>query len=77
MRTADKLNQLLVQARVRGLEVRFEYLGGQGGGVCTFGGRNWLFVDLAQSVTDQMESVQSALAERNLVSEPMPLRRAA
>ncbi len=78
MRTADRLNQLLFEARSNDLVVRFEYLDGQGGGLCAFGGKRWLFVDLAQSVEDQLECVQSALSEELANSDPMRnVRRAA
>lgn len=70
MRTADHLNQLLFEARQKGLTVRFEYLEGQGGGRCSYGGKNWLFVDLAQTVEDQLESVQAALCEESPVVRP-------
>ena len=71
MHTADHLNQLLFEARQKGLTVRFEYLDGQGGGCCSFGGKHWLFVDLAQTVQDQLESVQAALREDPPVSRPL------
>ena len=78
MRTADRLNQLLFEARSNNLVVRFEYLNGQGGGVCAFGGKRWLFVDLAQSVEDQLESVQAAMSEAVDTAPPeIGIRRAA
>jgi hypothetical protein len=36
-------------------------LGGSGGGACEFGGRKWLFVDLALTVDEQLDQIGRVL----------------
>jgi hypothetical protein len=38
-----------------------EPLGGASGGLCEFGKRRWIFVDVTASVAEQLEQVLSAL----------------
>jgi hypothetical protein len=54
----EQLEVALEQARQAGYQVRFEYFGGTGGGICEFAGRKVLFVDLALSTTEQLERIQ-------------------
>jgi len=61
MRTVEKFDEVIRLARQQGFEVRFENLTGNGGGLCQFGGKNWLFIDLTQSVTEQLETIEQAL----------------
>lgn len=61
MRTVEMLEQAVCTARDLGYRIRHEWLGGGGGGACEFGGRKWLFVDLALSVEEQLEQICSAL----------------
>jgi hypothetical protein len=58
-----KLEQLIQQASQRGFEVRYEDLGGRGGGVCEFGGKRWLFIDLAVSAEESWEALHAALSQ--------------
>ena len=58
-----QLEQLIQTARQRGFEVRYEDLGGRGGGVCEFGGKRWLFIDLAVSAEESWEALQMALSQ--------------
>lgn len=58
-----QLEQLIQQARQEGFEVRFEDLGGRGGGVCEFDGKRWLFIDLAVSTEESWETLQAALTQ--------------
>jgi hypothetical protein len=61
MRTVETLEQSLRVAQELGFRVRHEWLGGSGGGACEFGGRKWLFVDLALTVDEQLDQVCRAL----------------
>ena len=56
-----QLEQLIQIARQTGFEVRYEDLGGRGGGVCEFGGKRWLFIDLAVSAEESWDVLQAAL----------------
>jgi hypothetical protein len=61
MHTVDLLQQVLALAKQLGYTVRMEDLGGEGGGICEFGGKRWLFVDLAASTIDQLRRSCDAL----------------
>lgn len=63
MHTVDRLEQALNQVRQLGYQVRFEWMGGQGGGICEFKGQKWLFVDLALGHLEQLNQVVEALRE--------------
>ena len=63
MRTVQRLSSLIRSAGDRGITIRHEYLEGNRGGVCWFGGRYWLFVDLTLSVAEQVEQVDQALRD--------------
>lgn len=56
-----QLEQLIESARANGFEIRYEQLGGTGGGVCEFRGKRWLFVDLSVSTIDALERLTDAL----------------
>ena len=69
MRTVECLEEYLRVAEQRGYEIRQEWLDGNGGGVCEFGGKKWLFVDLALSTVEQLAQVSEALeADADLTS---------
>ena len=61
MRTVELLDQALDAAMELGYRVRHEWLGGSGGGACEFGGRRWIFIDLALSAEEQLEQVGQVL----------------
>lgn len=61
MHTIELLEQVLVVAERLRYGVRHEWLGGQGCSACEFGGRKWLFVDLAVTAAEQLEQVVEAL----------------
>ena len=63
MHTVELMERSLELAQRLGYQVREEWLGGSGGGGCEFGGRKWLFVDLALSVSEQLDQVLDALRE--------------
>jgi hypothetical protein len=78
VRTVELLEKALAVAQSLGYGVRHEYLGGAGGGVCEFGARKWIFVDLALSADEQLEQVIEALRSdpRAFFADPAPqLRR--
>ena len=58
------LSALLDLADQIGFEVRREYLGGDGGGLCRLRGKWVLFVDTGASVAEQLAQAASALANR-------------
>lgn len=61
MRTVELLEQAVSTAQDLGYLIRHEWLGGSSGGACEFGGRKWLFVDLALSPDEQLEQVCQVL----------------
>lgn len=61
MHTIEKLERAIAEAVQRGYDVRMEPLGGASGGLCEFGKRRWIFVDVTASVVEQLEQVLSAL----------------
>jgi hypothetical protein len=61
MHTVEQLEAVIAEAVQRGYEVRMEPLGGASGGLCEFGKRKWIFVDITASVAEQLEQVLSAL----------------
>jgi hypothetical protein len=63
MHTVDLLEEAIGIGRQLGYQVRHEWLDGSGGGACQFGGKRWLFIDLALSTTDQLDQIVSALSE--------------
>lgn len=69
MHRVEMLEQLLARAANRGLVIRQEWLGGRGGGLCELRGQNYLFVDLALSVAEQLAQVAEAL-EHHCVALP-------
>jgi hypothetical protein len=73
MHTVEMLERLLALASQMGYVIRQEWLGGSGGGECQFGGRRYIFVDLALSVVEQLEQVAAVL--RN--DPTLPLTRPA
>lgn len=69
MHTVELREQALALARQLGYTVRQEWLGGSGGGHCEFAGRQWIFVDLSQSATEQLEQVADALRSNPAVRQ--------
>ena len=61
MHTVEMLERLLALAGQMGYTVRQEWLGGSGGGECQFGGRRYIFVDLALNAVEQLEQVAAIL----------------
>jgi hypothetical protein len=62
MDNTELLRELLDLAEKLGLEVRQEFLGGGGGGLCRLRGRQVLFVDTASAEVEQVAQIASAVA---------------
>jgi hypothetical protein len=58
----DQLRALLELAEARGVEVRQERLGGEGGALCKIKGKWVLFVDESSDRVTQLSSTAAALA---------------
>ena len=63
MHTVELLEQSCELARQLGYQIRHEWLGGSGGGVCEFGGRKWIFIDLALNAEEQLVQITQALQQ--------------
>ena len=61
MHAAELLDEAVAVAEKLGYGIRQEWLGGQGGGSCEISGRKWIFIDLALSVTEQLDQLAEAL----------------
>lgn len=78
MHTADLLDQALRAAEQLGYKVRQEWLGGGSGGDCEIKGQKWLFIDLSQSLPDQLHlAVEALRREPQAATLPLspPLRK--
>jgi len=78
MHTVEMLERMMETAERAGYTVRLEWLGGVGGGACEFGGRKWIFVDLALSVVEQLDQVATALKDDPAawkIDAPLPVRQ--
>ena len=69
MHTIELFEQVLATANQLDYQIRYENLGGSGGGGCEFGGKKWLFVDLALSTIEQLEQVVEALRDDPAIRE--------
>lgn len=71
MHSVQLLEEALRVARRLGYHVRQEWIG-SGGGPCEIRGTKWLFVDLSQSVLEQLQCVREAIeAEPGLSAIPL------
>ena len=74
MHTVELLEHALSVAGLLGIKLRMEWLGGTGGGGCEIHGQKCIFLDLAQSPSEQLEQVLAALrGEPGLAALEMPL----
>ena len=62
MSTIEQIDQLVDIAEQLGYRVRYDYFGGNGGGICECSGNKFLFLDLALTPIEQLEQLQIALA---------------
>ncbi len=73
MHTVELYEQACDAARRAGYEIRQEWLGGSGGGACEFGGKRWIFVDLALTAVEQLDQVTEALAaDQTVIAGELP-----
>jgi hypothetical protein len=63
MHTVEMRERMIRLAEDLGYTVRQEWLGGAGGGLCEFGGRRHIFLDLALSAVEQLDQIANALAD--------------
>ena len=61
MSIITQLEQSIESARQLGYDVRFDWFGGTGGGICQVNGKKVLFIDLALSPVEQLERIRVAL----------------
>ena len=57
----QRLQRRMAEARRAGFAIRTEWLGGEAGGCCEFGGQRWIFIDLSLPVADQLAQLDEAL----------------
>jgi hypothetical protein len=62
MSTIEKIDQWMTIAQRLGYQVRYDYFGGTGGGICQYNGKKILFVDLALTSIEQLEQIRKELA---------------
>ena len=75
MHTVDAMEDAVAAARRLGFNIRFDFLGGGGGGDCEIRGQKWIFIDLAQSPTEQLAQLLDAIQrEANASVLPLPLK---
>lgn len=61
MNLVRQFDEFLDVAQRLGYHIRYDYFGGTGGGVCHYGGKKWLFIDLALTAEDQLDVIFSTL----------------
>ncbi len=61
MKIEDKLEYVLELANKLGLEIRFEHLGGGGGGLCQLKGTSIMFIDIDSEPHKRYETLLSAV----------------
>lgn len=72
MNILEQINQLTQRATNAGYQIRYEHFGGSGGGICEFGGKKVLFLDLALSAMEQLEMLKTTLSKEGLVTLVKP-----
>lgn len=72
MSSYAQLEQLIDNARQSGFEIRYENLGGAGGGICEFHGKRWLFVDVSVSTLDALDRLREGLQAFTVSSGGQP-----
>ena len=73
MTSVELLEYAINTAEKFGYQIRYEYLGGVGGGACEFAGKKWIFIDLALTAYEQLEQVQNALVGDPAIGETLML----
>ena len=62
----QQLNSLVALAKKMGFEIRHEFLGGTGAGICQVKGKYCLFLDLASTPADQLDAIRQSLDDAGL-----------
>ena len=62
MAPVDFLDQAIELAQSLGYNIRYEYLGGASSGFCEFGGKRWIFVDVALNSLEQIDQIGTVLS---------------
>jgi hypothetical protein len=75
MHTVERLERAIAEAVREGYDVRLEPLNGAAGGLCEFGKRKWIFVDITASVMEQLQQVTSALKAEAERKQPAPAEK--
>lgn len=57
----QQLETFIELARVQGFEIRYELLGGSGGGICSIKGKPCLFLDVSCGPAEQLEMIEKSL----------------
>ena len=63
MYTVELLEQAIAWAKHLGYGVRQEWIGEGVGGGCEFGGRKWIFLDLALTTRERLEQILDVLRQ--------------
>ncbi len=74
MSTIEILDQMIETAEQLGYGIRYDYFGGTGGGICEVAGKKWIFMDLALNSVEQLEQLETALADEPLLQTAQPSR---
>ena len=61
MNHVHQLDEWIEVAQKLGYHIRYDYFGGTGGGVCQYGGKKWLFIDLALPPQEQLDLISTTL----------------
>ena len=67
MNTIERIDQLTELAQQLGYQVRYDYFGGTGGGICQISGAKYLFLDLALTSAEQLDVLRRSLAHEPLM----------
>src|SRR5512140_2597081 len=62
MEISQRMEALLTLAEEMGIEVRAEFMGGDGGGLCRLRGRQVLFVDTSADLASRYDRTLTAMA---------------
>ena len=73
-----EINQMLKLAKETatdlGFHIRQELLDGQRSGVCEFGGKRWIILDVGQNSLEQLHAIGNALTHlENIDSDEVPV----
>ena len=61
MEIRQLLNLAKQTAKDLGFHIRQDLLNGQQGGMCEFGGKRWIILDVSQNSTEQLHAIGNAL----------------